>query len=356
MDKKERIHKVAPRIAEQSTRLRIGFVLIPRFTLTAFAGFIDTLRLASDHEDWSRQIECQWAVLGDRDTPIVSSCGAVVQPCAIMENPRQFDYIVVVGGLLRGDQTTQSDTYHFLRDAARAGVSLIGLCTGSFILARAGLLKGYECCVSWFHREEFVGEFPTLRVQTNQLFAVDRDRLTCAGGISVVHLAAHVIEKHFGRPRAVKSLRILIEDGPLPAHTSQPESIVTHRARDSVVQRAMLIIEESLTEPIALIVVSRALRVSMRQLERRFISDIGIAPRVYRLRLRMARAIWLVEHTDRSVTDIALECGFINLSHFCGTFRKHFEVSPTEVRRFAHLADSSGDKVRAVLMSANTSK
>lgn len=327
--------------AIRSPGLRIGFILAHRFTLTAFAGFVDSLRLAADEEDHSRQIDCEWTVLGYQGKSIASSCGATVQPWDNMNDPRKFDYIAVVGGLLHGGQTVQPGTYRFLQSAARAGVSLIGLCTGSFVLARAGLLEGHECCVSWFHRHDFVTEFPELSVQSNRLFVVDRDRLTCAGGTSVVHLAAHVIEKHFGQSHAIKILRIMLEDTPLPSNAWQPESVVTHRSHDSVVRQAMLVIEQNLAEPVPLATLLRPMKVGMRQIERRFIADVGVSPREYRLRLRLARARWMLGHTDRPITEIGLECGFLDPSHFSRTFRSYFKSRPSRFRRMSHTAASS---------------
>jgi transcriptional regulator GlxA family with amidase domain len=68
-------------------KLRVGFVLAPRFTLTAFAGFVDALRLAADEGDRSRRIRCDWDILGRPGEAIVSSCGAAVQPWAEMSEP-----------------------------------------------------------------------------------------------------------------------------------------------------------------------------------------------------------------------------------------------------------------------------
>ena len=111
-----------------------------------------------------------------------------MRPWEEMQAPERFDYIVVVGGLLHQGQRVPANVYAFLEAAAEAGVPLVGLCTGSFVLTRAGLLNGYVTCVSWFHREDFTREFPRLRLVTNQMYMVDRDRMTCAGGTSVVHL------------------------------------------------------------------------------------------------------------------------------------------------------------------------
>jgi transcriptional regulator GlxA family with amidase domain len=324
-----------------SPRLKIGVILSPRFTLTAFAGFVDALRLAADQTDWSRPIDCSWAVLGDEAVPIAASCGALLHPWAPMEDPRAYNYIAVVGGLLHGGQKVSPGTYSFLRKAARARVPLIGLCTGSFILARAGLLDGYEACVHWVVRDEFAAEFPTLRFQTHRMFVVDRDRLTCAGGTSVVHLAAHLIEKHCSRAQALKCLRHLIEEAPLPSNAWQPEEIITKQAQDSLVRQAMLLIEQDLTNSEHLGGLPRLLGISMRQLERRFIADVGIAPRDYRQRLRLSRAKWMIEHTDRSVTEIALDCGFSDCSHFSRVFKSQFETQPSHARREARSAGAS---------------
>jgi transcriptional regulator GlxA family with amidase domain len=316
-------------------KMRVAFVLMPRFTLTAFAGFVDTLRLAADEGDRSRQIDCEWSVLGG---PVTASCGTVIQQTEEIKKPERFDYIVVVGGLLHGGQAVPRQVYSFLGAAARARVNLVGLCTGSFVLARAGLLNGYASCVSWFHREDFTAEFPDLQVISNQMYLIDRDRMTCAGGTSVVHLAAHLVEKHCGRAQAVKSLRILIEDQPLPSDTMQPEQVITTRARDSLVQRAMLMMEQRVSEPDSIANISRALGVGIRKLERRFMADVGLTPREYRLRLRMMRAKWMIEHTDFRVTDIGLDCGFGNCSHFSRAFASHFNIQPSNLR---HNAPSS---------------
>jgi transcriptional regulator GlxA family with amidase domain len=319
-------------LPSKGRRLRIGFALVPRFTLIAFAGFVDALRLAADESDLSRQIHCEWTILGARGAFIESSCGVAVQTTSEMERAEQFDYIVVVGGLMHGGQTVLPGTNGFLRDGASKGVSLIALCTGTFVLARAGLLRGYECCVSWFHRDDFGWEFPTINVQSKFRFIVDRDRWTCAGGTGVVHLAAYLIERHLGRPQAVKSLRILLEDAPLPDNAGQPESVVTHRSHDSLVRQAMLIIEQNLSSSEPLRKLLDPLRVGLRQIERRFVTDVGMSPREYRRQLRLSRAKWMLEKTDDSVTQVSLNCGYSDASHFARTIRKHFNSSPSDVR------------------------
>src|SRR5688572_32753242 len=84
----------------QGAALSVGFILAKRFTLCAFANFIDVLRLAADEGDRSRPIMCEWSVLSDTMDPVPSSCGFTIQPSERLGDPTKFDYIVVVGGLL----------------------------------------------------------------------------------------------------------------------------------------------------------------------------------------------------------------------------------------------------------------
>lgn len=319
------------------TRLRVGFLLTPRFTLTAFAGFVDALRLAADEGDRSRPLLARWAVLDTANGPIASSCGATVAPDAPLEAPQQYDYLVVVGGLLHGGQKVPARLTGFLREAAAAGVKLVGLCTGSFVLARAGLLDGHVACVSWFHREEFAAEFPEGRIVSNQMFVVDRDRLTCAGGTSVVHLAAHLIEQAIGRASAVKALRIMIEEQPLPSRTLQPEQVLSVRSTDSIVHRAMLLLEQQLHTPATIDALCAPLGIGRRQLERRFQRDVALSPAEYRQRLRLERARWLLQNSDLEVTAVALECGFQDSANFARVVRKAWGHSPSQVRQAARV-------------------
>lgn len=325
----------APTEAKQQPKLRIGFILAPQFTLAAFANFVDAIRLAADSGDRSRQIDCEWAVLGEPGELIESSCGLRVQPWDVLESPKRFDYIVVVGGLLHGRPRVSAAINAFLAAAANAHVPLVALCTGSFILARAGLLDRYQVCVSWFHIDEFREEFPSLKAESSHQFIIDGERLTCAGGISSAHLAGFLIEQHIGRGRALKSFRVMLEEAPIPGHMWQPEEIVTRPSQDNLVKKAMLQIEQNIGDRTQLPTLAKSLGVSIRQLQRRFEKDIGIGVREYRRSLQLARAKWLVEHSDWPMTRIALDCGFSDSAHFSRSFKQHFNTLPSLDRRQA---------------------
>ena len=203
------------------------------------------------------------------------------------------------------------------------------------MLARYGFLDGYATCVSWFHRDDFLAEFPHLKVVSNRLYVIDRNRLTCAGGTSVVHLAARLVARHCGEAQAEKSLRIMMEDHPLPGSAPQPAQVINRAAHDPLVKRAMLLIEQNLSSSNDLAAVSDSAGVSARQLQRRFVADIGITAKEYRSRLRLSRANWLIQHTDMPLTEIGFECGFADGAHLSRSFRRHFGTPPSQIRQQA---------------------
>ncbi len=314
-------------------RLRVGIVLSRRFTLCAFANFVDVLRLAADEGDRSRPIRCRWSVLAQQMRPILSSSGVLVQPQELLGDPARFDYIVVVGGLLDDVERTDRHIDAFLRSAAAARVPLVGLCTGTFILHRAGLMAGYRGCVSWFHHREFLAQFDGLTPVSDQIFVVDRDRLTCAGGASTAHLAAFLVERHIGKSAATKSLHIMMISDAEQGDAPQPGFTLDIQTSDSVVHKALLLMQQCLDVPLSITSIARQLNVGKRRLERRFRTAIDKSPSEAFLEMRLALVQHLLENTQRSIASVAAECGFCDSSHLSRLFRRRFGITPQEFRK-----------------------
>ena len=324
--------------------LAAGFLLADNFTLAAFALFIDHLRLAADESDRSRPIRCTWQVMSARADPVRSSCGVPVGRTSGLLDPAGFDYIVVVGGLLQGGKPLDAAELEYLHRAARAGVTLIGLCTGSFILTRAGLMQGRTVCVGWLHYQDFLAEFPGHAVLADRLFLDDGNRITCAGGAGAADLATHLVERHLGGAAAQKSRQVMLLDEARPGDMAQPHPPVGRGVADERVRRALLLMEQNLSRPLPVAAIAAQLAISPRQLERRFQAVLGARPAdCYRtLRLRYAR--FLLDTTERSVTDIALDAGFSDCAHFSRQFKAMHGVAPSRARGGA-AAEGAGARV-----------
>lgn len=316
--------------------LSVGIVPMPDFTMLALSAFVDTLRLAADEGDRSRPIRCRWRTMSEHGRPVRASNGIAVQiDGGFVAEP--FDYVVVVGGILHRGPEIGDETRDYLRGIAARGTPLVGLCTGSFVLARLGLMEGRRACVSWFHKEELQAEFPRLRVIADALYVLDRDRITCAGGTGVIHLASHLIERHLGPGEAAKGLRVMLESEPRSGASPQPPPALEGfgPVADPRVLRAMLAIERTLATPLEPLQVAAAAGVTPRQLSRLFQAAIGLSPGRFAQRLRAERAQRMVLAGRSSMTDIAIICGYSDASHFARDYRRRFGSSATAARRNA---------------------
>ena len=171
--------------AQDGAPVRFGIILLPDFTLTAFSGLVDVLRLASDEGDNSRPRRCSWEILGENPQPVRASCGVQIAPWSLFGRPDAYDYLVVVGGLLRATPEISKATLDFIRAAGGSRTTLVGVCTGAFALMRAGVLDGHRVCVSWFHYWDFLEQFPQADANllvADRLYVEDRRRITCSGG------------------------------------------------------------------------------------------------------------------------------------------------------------------------------
>ncbi len=320
------------REAASRPRLSVGFILARRFTLCAFANFVDVLRLSADEGDRSRPIFCGWRVLSSTMEPITSSSGIAVHPEERLGDPARFDYIVVVGGLIDETENLHPDYVRFLHAAAAAGVPLVGVCTGAFILHRAGLMNGYRCCVSWFHHDDFLQRFEGMKPVSDRIFVVDRDRLTCSGGVSSAHLAAFLVDRHVGQARAQKSLHIMIIDEAEKGEKPQPGIPLDLRSDDPLVKRALLAMQQNIDTPLSIEQLARTAGANRRQLERRFQATTGKSPTDAYRTIRLQHAEYLLRHSDRPVTAIAVESGFCDSSHFIRAFRESRGMTPAAYR------------------------
>ena len=105
-------------------------MLLPNFTLTAFSGFVDMLRLSADDGDYSKPVRCAWSVIGETLAPVRASCGIQITPWETFDAAEPFDYVVVVGGLLHsGPQAARRSTSSAARRAARRSSASAPACS-----------------------------------------------------------------------------------------------------------------------------------------------------------------------------------------------------------------------------------
>jgi transcriptional regulator GlxA family with amidase domain len=297
-----------------SVPLRVGIVVTAKFTLNALGNFVDVLRLASDDGDRSRPIRCQWHIMSATGAPVKASCGCEINPTSSLIGFGALDYIVVIGGLLYRGQPIDERVRSYLLAADQEGVSLLGICTGSFVLCRLGLMRDRKCCVSWYHYRDFVREFKDVPAVADELYVVDGNRITSSGGVGAALAAAYLVERHLDSDCARKALHIMQIDKARPGATLQPAPPLTFSGCNDRVTRALLIMEQNISNPIAITQLAARVHTTARTLQRLFKKHVGIGPLAAYLRIRLT-------HAELKLRDglhlgmIAAETGFSSASH-----------------------------------------
>lgn len=314
--------------------MRVGIILSPRFSLLPVASFLDALRHAADEADYSRQIYCSWKIIGPvAGEDVISSCGLASKVDTAFPDPRDFDYLVVAGGHLPECLTLPEGTLNYITKARAANVLLVGICTGSFILAQAGVMENTRCAVHVEHSRQLRALFPKAIPVTDQLIVSDNGIFTCPGGSTALDLAFSLIRSRCGRARAVKALTSLMV-GKERAAKLAPDREYAHlfSCGNSKVENALGVMESHLSSPFTIKDLAERVNITPNGLFAAFNRHAGVGPMEVWRNMRLSHGRWLLLHSNRTITQIAYECGFSDCAHFSRWFHKKYENSPTKFR------------------------
>jgi transcriptional regulator GlxA family with amidase domain len=308
---------------------RIGFLLLPEFTLIAFTAAVEALRMANR---LSGKRLYEWQVLSVTGGPVHASNGLVFTADTALAMADALDLVLVCGGE-RVEQYTDRTLLAGLRRLALAVPRLGALCTGSHALARAGLLDGYRCTIHWENLASFRERFPAA-ICSQELLEIDRDRYTCSGGTAPLDLMLNIVQRDHGAALATAISEEFLCERIRGRHDRQriPLRLTLGTSQPKLMETVALM-EANLEEPMSLDELSAAVGLSRRQLERLFQKYLKCAPTRYYLDLRLHKARQLLLQTDMSVVDVALACGFVSAPHFSKCYRDYFAKPPRDERR-----------------------
>lgn len=306
----------------------VCFLLMPCFPLMPYAAAVEPLRAANR---LSGQVLYRWSLATVGGEPAETSSRMQVLVDMDIESIGRPDLILVCAGT-GVEHYRHRRTFAVLRQLARQGCMVGGISGGPYVLARAGLLSGHLCTIHWEQSASFAEEFPNVRVGRT-LFELDRNRLTCAGGVAALDLMLALIADHHG-----PKLAAAVSDSFL--HTQMREADSPQRlsprerfgVSDSRLLDLLVRMESNVEEPFTRQALAQQAGVSVRQLDRLFRKYMGCSPAAQYSRLRLQRARQMLQQTDLSVGEVAAGCGYGNASHFARCFRQQFGHAPHDER------------------------
>lgn len=306
-----------------------GFLMVPKFSLGALSSAIESLRLANYV---SGQTLYEWRTVSMDGDAVASSAGLSVAADLAIDAAERLSTVFVCGGI-ETHLFEDARLAIWLRQIERRGTNIGALCTGSHILARLGLLDGYRCTIHWENLPGFVEDFPNVDV-SEDIFVIDRNRYTCAGGMTASDMMLSFINRDHGYDLAAAVSEALVCERIRGEDDHQRMAL---RLRLAVSQPKLLstinVMSENIEAPLSQTELAREIGLSTRQLERLFLKYLNCTPSRYYLEMRLNRARALLQQTCMSVTNVALATGFVSASHFSKSFRLHFGHAPRDTMR-----------------------
>lgn len=320
-------HK-ATKYTKDAVPRRFVFLLLDHFTMINFAGAIEPLRLANHVVGYPIY---SWVLAGEGGVEKTCSNGATFKLDLGLDEVERDDTILVCGGI-NIQKTTTRGIIGWLRREARRGVTIGGLCTGAYALAKAGLLDGKRATIHWENQDGFIEEFEEVKL-TKSVFVMDGNRWSTAGGISSIDLMLKIIAADHGEDVANNVADLMIYSTIRTDQDTQRLSIPTRiGVRHPKLSQVIQMMEGNIEDPMSPADLAEDVGMSTRQLERLFRRYLNRSPKRYYMELRLSKARNLLMQTDMSVINVALACGFASPSHFSKCYRAHYDTTPYRER------------------------
>lgn len=304
------------------------FLLLEHFTLIAFAGAIEPLRLANL---MSGRLLYDWQTVADGGGIVTASNGVPVQADSGLTDLGRDVTLIVVGGI-DVKSAVSRPVLTWLRRESRRVTAIGAVCTGAQAIAQAGLLEGRRCTIHWENRDSFEEDFPEIPLSPN-IFVIDQNRYTAAGGTASTDLMLRLIARKHGPDLANSVADQMIHTQIRSDRDEQRLSIPTRiGVRHPKLSTVIHMMEENIEEPISPADLAEDVGMSTRQLERLFRRYLNRSPKRYYMELRLKKARNLLMQTDMSVINVALACGFASPSHFSKCYRALYKTTPYRER------------------------
>jgi transcriptional regulator GlxA family with amidase domain len=308
----------------------IAILVYPEFQLLDAAGPISVFEIANRLAGAERTIRTIAATPG----PVRSSSGVEVLARGFKPSAG-ISTLIVVGGAGVTAATACEKTLSFARATAKRGVRVASVCSGAFILAEAGLLDGRRATTHWQRTRHFLGLYPKVKLEPDQIYVRDGDIWSSAGISAGIDLALAMVTEDFGEDIAQHTARQLVLYHRRSGGQSQFSSLLELKAPTGRFGALLSWAREHLDTPLTVEALAEQAGMSTRHFARAFIAETGATPSkaIERLRIEVARQ--RVQSSSEAIERVAETTGFRDPERMRRAFIRAFGQPPQSLRRAA---------------------
>jgi transcriptional regulator GlxA family with amidase domain len=333
-------------VAMSSSQVLRKVVLPPREVVIVVYRGVQSLDLTGPLEVFSgAQLLLDLERRGERGyrVTVVSSDGAALQTSSgltitpgagLGEAPADIDTLIVAGGYGCMEAAEDAALIDWLRQASAAARRSASVCSGAFLLARAGLLDGRRATTHWASAEELARRYPAVEVDPEPIFLRDGDIWTSAGVTAGMDLALAMVEEDLDRDVALAIARRLVLFLRRPGNQSQfSATLATQQPHREPLREAQRYAVENPGADLSVEAMAERAHLSARHFARSFRAEVGVTPARWVEQMRLEAARRRLEDTSDPVGAVAAACGFGTPETMRRVFLRSLGVGPAEYRR-----------------------
>jgi transcriptional regulator GlxA family with amidase domain len=308
----------------------IDLLIFPDTDLILLAAVIEPLRAANRI---SGDILYRWNIMSSEGASAETTSGIPVPVSGKFDPERETAPLFVLASYYWKRYFTKTIKTRLVRTAQYRSI-IAGIESGTWFLAESGLLNHSSATIHWEDYEEFVQNYPAVNI-VQERYVIDGKRVTTSGPMPTLDLMLEIVRNRQGASLAIEISRLFGYTQPrtnLDRDSSKP-AVIRKQIHDPRVDRAILMMENNIEQPLAIGQIAETLGVSTRHLRELFHASLGIAPNLHYLALRLNTARRLVIETPASLTEIATAVGFNSAAAFSRSYRTRFRESATSTRQ-----------------------
>jgi len=328
---------------------QIVILAAPDSVILDIAGPLEVFAMADEYyrEHYHRSFYAIDVVSTTDDLAVRTDCGVTVLAKATVSSlGGAIDTLLIAGGSGVDAASANADLLDWIRQTSSRVRRLGSVCTGAFILAAAGLLRGRRATTHWQRCEELARRYPETRVEPDPIFVCDRGVYTSAGVTAGMDLALALVEEDLGAKVALRVARGLVLYLRRTGGQSQLSAAMALQIADRrVIRELQGWIVDHVAHDLSVSALADRAAMSQRNFGRVFAAETGATPARFVERIRIEAARRRLEESDDSLDQIAAQCGFGSADSMRRAFVRLLKRNPSEFRAI-------GDRHRIVAVQA----
>lgn len=321
--------------------MKIGILALPGSMKSAVAGLCDMFWLANEviaqQPDGEGISAFEAVIITAEGKPVPDAQGRLIDADGSFTTGRTFDLVIVSGMKLDEQKRPVSpaavhEAGEWLRGQHSQGAMLAGACAGGLVLAEAGVLNGRTCTTTWWLYHTFRQRYPLSKPVWGKALVQDARIITSGGPLSWVDLALHIIRLHAGQKLARLTADMAVADSqPLSQQVYAPAGFLN--SVHPMIMKAEHIVRYE-NPAITVEQLARALNMTTRTLHRKMAEEMNESPKNFLTRMRIEKAMRLLEQPGNVIGQIAEACGYADDTAFRRAFTGVTGMSPGQYRKW----------------------